>query len=270
MNGNMLVRWGAALGLALALALPAAAQAGRGWGRLGGTVKDDAGRPVAGAKVVLEHSLGFRGETKTDAKGGWGINGLGHGYAVVRVTAEGFRAAVAQALVRQLTGSKPLTIFLKARDAGPNVPAAASMPPKSVRLHLYMVIASRRELATAAEDKDLERVLAELKEIMSLRSFRLAGQLTLLLQEGESCDILLSARPLLRCSIDDVLVASEPDGRRKVAFRMALDQTRPDGNGALRLLESRTEVYDKGNLAAGVSKWEASDSLVLVFGAEIQ
>jgi predicted Zn-dependent protease len=93
-----------AMGLAiLALAVSALGQGGRGRGRLTGTVFDDRGNPVAGAKVVLRlvepGDARYGGwswkpnrgdtalfETATDSKGGWVFQGLATGLWEVRAS----------------------------------------------------------------------------------------------------------------------------------------------------------------------------------------
>lgn len=107
-----------AVGLAVALlmTLSASATAQTGY-RIRGAVKDDAGAPVAGAKVRVEAVHGFRGEpfsgarqfeTKTNDKGEWNLLGLTSGIWVFEATAEGVAPHVI-ALPVQLTSRETRT-----------------------------------------------------------------------------------------------------------------------------------------------------------------
>jgi tetratricopeptide (TPR) repeat protein len=104
---DALMREAAALALVLTLAAAAAGQAGRGSKRAAGTVIDENGAPVAGAKLVMtlveSESVQSRVplvpkakdletavfETRTDKKGRWAFNGLASAMWEVRVSAPG-------------------------------------------------------------------------------------------------------------------------------------------------------------------------------------
>ena len=102
-----------ALSLILGLSVLGRAQAGRGQGRLAGTITDAGGRPIVGAQVLLVHMQGFKAEALSDAKGRWAIAGLGTGRVVLRILAEGYRSATIHTDVRQLVRRKPLPIVLE-------------------------------------------------------------------------------------------------------------------------------------------------------------
>lgn len=70
-------------------------QAGRGKGRLNGLVVDDEGKPVPGAKVVLQFTRekGIQFETTSNKKGEWAFLGLGSGLWLITASAEGFMPA---------------------------------------------------------------------------------------------------------------------------------------------------------------------------------
>ncbi len=90
------------------------AQAGQGRGRLAGSVNDEAGNPIANAKVQLEfEAAGRRDETSTNARGEWVFIGVGTGPARVTVAAEGFLNVDIQLQVSQLQRNKPLRVVLK-------------------------------------------------------------------------------------------------------------------------------------------------------------
>jgi hypothetical protein len=85
-----------ALALLIALAMPIAPTAQMTY-RLKGTVKDNDGKPVAGARVRAEALIGFRGEqfvgqkefaTKTNDKGEWTILGLTSGIWAFEATGD--------------------------------------------------------------------------------------------------------------------------------------------------------------------------------------
>jgi hypothetical protein len=103
------------------------AQAGLGKGRLAGSVRDEAGNPIAAAAVQLEFKdAGRRDETRTDAKGEWVFIGVGTGNARVTVRAEGFQTVVVQIVVSQLQRNKPLLVVLQ--PVGTRPPVDASPP----------------------------------------------------------------------------------------------------------------------------------------------
>jgi tetratricopeptide (TPR) repeat protein len=91
------------------------AQAGRGTARIGGTVKDEEGKPVIGAKVVLEHQeeKGALRDAKTDKKGKWSIIGLGTGIWKLTVTAEGYEPYEQVIFVSQLERNPSIDVILK-------------------------------------------------------------------------------------------------------------------------------------------------------------
>ena len=106
--------------LALTLALlfgfqEAAAQAGRGKARLNGLVLDEAGNPVASAKVVIEllSSEPATRETKSDKNGEWAFIALGSGNWRVTVTAEGYVANTTTINVSQIEKNPRVVLKLK-------------------------------------------------------------------------------------------------------------------------------------------------------------
>lgn len=111
----------AVLLISFSLVSSAAGQAGRGTGRITGTVVDESGNPVAGAKVVIQYqgdsALSF--DTTTNKNGEWGFLGLGTGQWVVSVTAEGYIPTSQSTSIRQLEANPKMTIALKrAQDIG--------------------------------------------------------------------------------------------------------------------------------------------------------
>jgi hypothetical protein len=274
MTKRYAIKVGIMLGLMVCLSAFGWAQAGRGKGRLAGTLTDAEGKPIVEARILLEHALGYKAETRSDAKGRWAIAGLGTGQVTVLFQAEGYRPTTARGRIVQLSLNPPLNVILKpvAEMESKGEPGRTPPPPepKAVLLRLYAVIASRDDLATSIDDEDLERVLEELKSVLSFRSYSKAGSFQLPLREGESRDVQIFSQPPLRCSIDDIRVETDPEGRKKVLFHLVLEQYSPELKRYLGLLDSRTEVFDQGHLVAGVSSFKGSDSLALIVGAEIK
>ena len=93
----------------------ASAQAGRGVGRIGGTVTDLEGNPIEGAKVSITYpqneSLKF--ETLTNKKGEWSFIGLGSGNWNLVSYAKGYDPINQPIYVSQLQVNPPVKIHLK-------------------------------------------------------------------------------------------------------------------------------------------------------------
>jgi tetratricopeptide (TPR) repeat protein len=89
------------------------AQAGRGKGRLFGTVVDEQGNPVPQAIVNIEFEKGgLQDKTECNKKGEWGFVGLGKGNFRVTVSAEGFLDNISIVFVKQLEKNPPANIIL--------------------------------------------------------------------------------------------------------------------------------------------------------------
>ncbi len=87
---------------------------GFGNGRLTGTVKDDAGNPIPGAKIVLRY-LGddkVTFEAKTDQAGEWRFLGLGSGEWKITAFADGHSPAEVTRTVSQLVRNPPVPLAL--------------------------------------------------------------------------------------------------------------------------------------------------------------
>jgi tetratricopeptide (TPR) repeat protein len=90
----------------------AAGQAGMGLARLAGTVLDQAGNPVAGAKILAEfqQDQGIKKEAVANERGEWSIIGLGTGTWTITASAEGYLPASVSYPVKQLDRNPRLTI----------------------------------------------------------------------------------------------------------------------------------------------------------------
>ena len=129
LNGRHLWLMACAALVAMAVTLPAAAQS---TGMVRGVVKDAAGKPVEGAKVVVEaEGNNRRFETKSDKKGEFVQIGLAPGQ--YKVTAEKDKVVSAPSPVNvRISGGAPLTLVLGAGGgASPEVAAKNAELKKS-------------------------------------------------------------------------------------------------------------------------------------------
>jgi tetratricopeptide (TPR) repeat protein len=102
------------LACVLVLSTMAFAQAGRGKGRLTGSVVNEKGDPVANATVKLEFEKGgLKDETLSNAKGEWGFISLGTGNVMLTAAAEGYLDSNGQAYVQQLEKNPPVKLVLR-------------------------------------------------------------------------------------------------------------------------------------------------------------
>ena len=108
-----------ALGVGLVVG-SAAAQAGRGTGRIKGTVMDETGKAVPGAKVTITllDNDSVKREAVTDKKGEWAIIGLGTTQWTLDATAEGYLPATMGISVKQLDRNPAITVTLQKAGAG--------------------------------------------------------------------------------------------------------------------------------------------------------
>jgi tetratricopeptide (TPR) repeat protein len=90
------------------------AQAGRGKGRMFGSVVDEKDNPVPQAVVSIEYEKGgLQDKTDCDKKGDWGFVGLGKGNFRVTASAEGFLDSITVVFVKQLEKNPPVKIILR-------------------------------------------------------------------------------------------------------------------------------------------------------------
>jgi tetratricopeptide (TPR) repeat protein len=97
----------------------AAAQAGRGTGRINGTVVDEAGKAVPGAKVTISLAMNesVKREAVADKKGEWAIIGLGTSQWTLTAAADGFLPVTMNIQVKQLERNPPISVILKKAGA---------------------------------------------------------------------------------------------------------------------------------------------------------
>lgn len=107
------------LGAAAAAAPPAAGQDNIGRGRINGQVVDEAGQPLAGARIVVQI---LKGTTKlegvSDKKGHFAVAGMGTGRWRVTATLQGYLDSFVEMPISQVRPNPPVTLTLK-RTGGP-------------------------------------------------------------------------------------------------------------------------------------------------------
>ncbi len=80
------------------------AQQGRGTGRIRGTVKDEAGSPIKGVKIIAEHqSFKIAFESTSDKKGNWAVGGLGTGNFRITASKDGYEPVYHEMKVSQFS-----------------------------------------------------------------------------------------------------------------------------------------------------------------------
>ena len=99
---------------------PAFGQSWAGRGRLQGTIKDEQGRPVEGAKITLrkgtervDPATDGPKQITTDKNGKWAILGLAQGTWGILIEKEGYLASEGQAPVNEFGAAQPINITLK-------------------------------------------------------------------------------------------------------------------------------------------------------------
>jgi len=148
---------------------------------------------------------------------------------------------------------------------------------KKTLLRVFTVIASNEGKSTEIENKDLKRVLSELQNVLSFKSYRLDGVSALTVTDGQDDSRLrLSSQSVLLLDLRHIYIKQEKDGKHTVGFDFHLKQEEPvaskEGNPIYStLIASETSVKENGYLVAGVSKiGKNGDSLVLIINAEIK
>ena len=90
------------------------AQAGRGKGRVRGSVKDEEGNPIVGAKIVADTSrFDLKFEAESDQNGRWAIMGIGAAAWRFIASKEGYIPAILNLNVATVRANPPLDFVLK-------------------------------------------------------------------------------------------------------------------------------------------------------------
>lgn len=139
---------------------------------------------------------------------------------------------------------------------------------KKVLFRIFTVIASNEGNGSAIKNKDLDKVLEELKKVLSFKSYKLDGASMITAKEGPNDNFLTlqTKLPNLNLQIEDVRVKGDKPGSREIEIREL--RLRAYKN---ILIETETSIKEKGYLVAGVSRvGENGDALVLIINAEIK
>ncbi|MCJ7526058.1 MAG: hypothetical protein MUP71_12685 [Candidatus Aminicenantes bacterium] len=141
---------------------------------------------------------------------------------------------------------------------------------KTIQLRIFTVIASKEGKSDTIENKDLKRVLAEVSNLLSFKSYVLDGASTITVKEGAGFSTLALSSAMsenMRFDFKGISVLIGRGGKRSVKLAFWLNQT----SNKQELLSSETEIAENGYLVAGVSRiGNDGRSLVLVINAEIK
>lgn len=149
---------------------------------------------------------------------------------------------------------------------------------KKILVRVFTVIASHQgnDNTTEIDNQEIKSVLAELKKVLSFKSFKVDGVSAVTLTDRQHISRLaLSSQFPLRLELGDISIREDSKGKKSITFEFSLGQkaaaTNKDGNWFYdTIIESETSVKEKGYLVAGVSKiGKNGDSLVLIINAEI-
>ena len=121
-------------------------------------------------------------ETTSNQKGEWALLGLGTGRCEVMVMADGYIPAARQVTVSQLNRNPAVNFVLK---LDPDVVVLKTDgEKKAILLRIFTVIAAKEGKSEPIENKDLERVLAEVSNLLSFKSYVLDGASMITVKEG--------------------------------------------------------------------------------------
>jgi len=249
----------AAAALVVALAVPAAAQEWVGRGRVQGVVKNEAGEPIAGAKVTLR--LGENGpepET-TNAKGRWTRLGLAHGDWAVTVDAEGYVGAQGAIKVYEsgpgqsldITLRRPTKEELAQAGAGDRAAAVKLLEEGNALIEAQQWAAGRAKYEQALADLPVESHPPVLRAIGN--SFYAEGNVELALATFERALALAPDNADLLQAIVNVLVAAgrEAEAQAYLARLPAETALHPT-----TLLNFGIEAYNRGEMEAAFGHFD--------------
>lgn len=135
---------------------------------------------------------------------------------------------------------------------------------RRINFRIFTVIGLHDKQGEKIENKDLRKVLNELKEVLSFKSFKVDGVSSLTVMEGmKYSSIKLSSKSglELKLSLGNISIKKVKSGVRSVHFDFNL----------FSFIESTSFIRENGFLVAGVSKiGKNGDSLILIINAEIE
>lgn len=139
---------------------------------------------------------------------------------------------------------------------------------KRILFRIFTVIASNEGNGDDIGNKDLKKVLAELKSVLSFSSYKLDGTSMITVKEGSDDHTLtlLTKLPHLALLLYGVKVKGDTVGKRTIDIRnLRLSEYKNI------LIETETSLNEDGYLVAGVSRvGENGDALILVINAQIK
>ena len=161
-----------------------------------------------------------------------------------------------------------VTLFRKNLAAFEALLEKLDVERKTIILRVFTVIAAREGRSDDFENKDLKRVLGEVRNLLNFRSYVLDGASAITVQDGAAFGRLALSTSLpegLDFSYRNISLQAGNDGKRAVKLEFYL------AAGKQELLGSTTEIAEDGYLVAGVSRiGSEGKSLVLVINAEIK
>ncbi len=148
------------------------------------------------------------------------------------------------------------------------------VPKSTISFRIFTIVASKKPNGGKIDNKDLKKVLVELKNLLNFKSFKLDGVSLLNTEEGSDSKVVLSSSIQgLSLEFDDVsLTKNRSPGQIIEIDELKLTYYKQ------RLIQTRTSLKENGYLIAGVSKLtdykgagaQPGDSLVLVIHAKVK
>jgi Carboxypeptidase regulatory-like domain len=173
-------------------------------GRVAGTIRDDAGKPVAGATITASNPEQALTLTATsDTKGRFGILGLRRGVWVFSIAAPGFQRMSQAGEVQLGNQNPPLNIKLVKRPIPPVGPLSTLTGPEIQT----MIDAAE----SSASSGDLQAAIGGYRDLLSKVPALTSAHLrigTLLEQKGDVPAALEAYRELVRLEPDNTRAAA--------------------------------------------------------------
>ena len=139
---------------------------------------------------------------------------------------------------------------------------------KRILFRIFTVTASNEGNGDNITNKDLKKVLAELKSVLSFKSYKLDGVSMITVKEGSDDHTLTLLTKLshLTLRLYGVKVKGDRVGKRTIDIKnLRLREYK------ITLIETETSLNENGYLVAGVSQaGQNGDALILVINAQIK
>lgn len=135
---------------------------------------------------------------------------------------------------------------------------------KRINFRVFTIIGSHTGQKEKIKNKDLNKVLNELREVLTISSFKVDGVGSLAVLEGSKRNMIaLSSKSGLDLDLmlRNISINKDTSGERSIYFEFHL----------ISFIESTTSIKENGYLVAGVSKiGKNGDSLILIINAYIE